>query len=80
MAIDYDKIMNWPFQPVEQTYTEKDSILYALGLGLGADPLDEHQLRFTFEEADGVDGYRSPATAMDRHSPEPLDCRGSVDT
>ena len=53
MAIDYDKIMNWPFQPVEQTYTEKDTILYALGLGFGADPLDEHQLRFVFEEADG---------------------------
>ena len=53
MAMDYDKIMNWPFGQVEQTYTEKDSILYALGLGLGADPLDANQLRFVFEEADG---------------------------
>ena len=56
MAIDYDKIRNWPFQPVEQTYTEKDSILYALGLGLGADPMDEQQLRFVFEEADDAGG------------------------
>ncbi len=30
MAIDQDKIMNWPFKQVEQTYTAKDSILYAL--------------------------------------------------
>jgi acyl dehydratase len=50
MAIDQDKIMNWPFKAVEQTYTEKDTILYALGLGLGADPLDESQLDFVFEE------------------------------
>ena len=26
MAIDYDRLMNWPFAPVEQTYTEKDTI------------------------------------------------------
>lgn len=52
MTIDIDKILNWPFEEVEQTYTTKDTILYALGLGLGADPLDESQLDFTFEEND----------------------------
>ncbi len=50
MTIDYDKLKNWPFDPVEQTYTHKDSILYALGLGFGASPLDEGELHFTFEE------------------------------
>lgn len=30
-------------------YTEKDVMLYALGLGLGANPEDEDQLRFTYE-------------------------------
>lgn len=53
MAIGYDKIKNWPFEPVEQSYTARDSILYALGLGLGASPLDPGDLRFTFEEAEG---------------------------
>jgi acyl dehydratase len=52
MTIEIDKILNWPFKEVEQTYTTKDTILYALGLGLGADPLDESQLDFTFEEND----------------------------
>ncbi len=52
MAIDQDRLMNWPFEAVEQTYTTKDTILYALGLGLGADPLDERQLDFVFEEND----------------------------
>lgn len=50
MPIDYDKIKNWPFPDVVQTYTEKDSILYALGVGYGYDPTDEAQLRFVYEK------------------------------
>ena len=50
MTIDYDALLNWPFPEVEQTYTENDAILYALGVGLGNDPLDERQLRYVFEE------------------------------
>lgn len=52
MAIDPDKLLNWPFADVEQTYTSRDAIIYALGVGLGADPMDEGQLRFVFEERD----------------------------
>ena len=51
-AFSYDRIMNWPFNPVEQTYTARDTILYALGIGIGFDPLDEKQLNYVFEEAD----------------------------
>ena len=50
MAIDYNRIRNWPFPEVEQTYTEKDSMLYALGVGYGHDPTDEAQLRFVYEK------------------------------
>jgi len=50
MAIDYQKLKNWPFQELVQTYTPKDCMLYALGLGLGADPLDAQQLRFVYEK------------------------------
>jgi acyl dehydratase len=41
--------MGWPFQDVVQSYTAKDTMLYALGIGLGADPMDERQLRFVYE-------------------------------
>ena len=51
--LNYDNVMNRDFGEVEQTYTANDSILYALGLGLGHDPLDEDQLRFVFEESPG---------------------------
>lgn len=50
MAIDYDKLLNWPFADVEHSYTAKDAILYALGIGLGMDPTDEEQLTFLYED------------------------------
>jgi len=50
MAIDYRKLRNWPFAEVEQTYSWKDSALYALGVGYGHDPMDERQLRFVYED------------------------------
>jgi hypothetical protein len=50
MAIDREKLLNWPFKEVEHTYTFRDTILYALGLGVSIDQMDEDQLRFTYEE------------------------------
>jgi len=50
MAIDYDRLMAWQFEEVEQSYSKRDTMLYALGLGLGADPCDRQQLRFVFEK------------------------------
>ena len=44
--MNYDTVKNWVFPEVEHTYTEKDSMLYALGVGYGCDPMDEAQLRF----------------------------------
>jgi 3-hydroxyacyl-CoA dehydrogenase/3a,7a,12a-trihydroxy-5b-cholest-24-enoyl-CoA hydratase len=40
--------------PQTQSYTARDAILYALGVGAGADPLDHDELRFVYElHADG---------------------------
>ncbi|MAH85296.1 MAG: 3-alpha,7-alpha,12-alpha-trihydroxy-5-beta-cholest-24-enoyl-CoA hydratase [Rhodospirillaceae bacterium TMED8] len=50
MPIDPNKLYNWQFPEIEQNYTVRDSIIYAVGLGFGADPLDEGQLPFVFEE------------------------------
>ncbi|MDA0262491.1 MAG: MaoC family dehydratase N-terminal domain-containing protein, partial [Proteobacteria bacterium] len=50
MTLDYDRLLNWTFDDIEQSYSATDSILYALGIGLGADPLDERQLRFVYEQ------------------------------
>ncbi|MBM09888.1 MAG: 3-alpha,7-alpha,12-alpha-trihydroxy-5-beta-cholest-24-enoyl-CoA hydratase [Magnetovibrio sp.] len=50
MVVDLDKLYNWPFEEIEQTYTVRDSIIYALGLGFSTNPTDDEQLNFTFEE------------------------------
>jgi acyl dehydratase len=50
MALDVDKLLNWPFEELRHEYSARDTILYALGLGLGSDPLDEEQLRFVYEK------------------------------
>lgn len=50
MPINYEKLMNWQIPPVETTYSKRDTILYALGVGLGADPLDTAQLKFVYEQ------------------------------
>lgn len=48
--LKYEVVKNWPFQEVQQQYTQRDTILYALGIGFGEDPLDRAQLRFTYEK------------------------------
>jgi acyl dehydratase len=50
MPIDPIKLANWQFEPVEQSYTHKEAILYALGLGLGRDPMDESELPYVYEK------------------------------
>lgn len=50
MAFDPQKILNWKFGEIEHTYTEKDTILYALGLGCGSDPNEAGDLKFVYEK------------------------------
>lgn len=50
MAIDYTRLKHWAFPAVEQTYGTKDTMLYALSLGLVTDPMSERQLRFAYEK------------------------------
>lgn len=50
MPIDVDAVLSWEFPVAEVAYDERDSMLYALGVGLGADPLDRRELRFVYEK------------------------------
>ena len=49
MPLDPDRLMNWPVPEVRQVLTRKDTILYALSVGVGHDPLDPAALRFLDE-------------------------------
>ncbi len=49
MAIDYEKLKAWDFGEQVVDWTWEKSALYALGVGLGFDPVDPDQLRYTYE-------------------------------
>ena len=49
MPIDYQKLMAYAPPAREHSYSDRDTILYALGVGAGHDPLDESDLRFVYE-------------------------------
>ncbi len=77
MAIDYRRLLDWPVPEVRQTYSVRDSQLYALAVGLGADPVDTRQLPFVYEQNPqalpmqavvlGYPGFwmKDPATGVD---------------
>ena len=65
MTLDPHHLLNRPFAPVDQTYTAQDSMLYALGCGLGADPLEAGQLRYVYENgADGLQALPTQANVL----------------
>ena len=49
MALNYEKIMAYRPPDIAVKYGARDCILYALGIGLGMDPLDLNQLKFVYE-------------------------------
>ena len=50
MPIYYPDILEQKTEPRTFTYGDKDVMLYALGIGLGADPMNETELAFVYEK------------------------------
>ena len=50
MAIRPDLLLSHEFAEARQTYGKRDTILYALGVGLGADPTNPADLQFLLED------------------------------
>jgi acyl dehydratase len=48
--LNFDMVRAWRSGEVVQSYTARDTILYALGLGAGANLADERVLRFVYEK------------------------------
>jgi acyl dehydratase len=57
MAISPQKLLALEIPKGEQRYAERDTMLYALGIGYGCDPLDQEALRYCYE-----DGLRAAPT------------------
>jgi len=50
MAIIYDDIMALKSEGQEFTYGDRETMLYALGVGFGRDPLNTKELPFVYEK------------------------------
>jgi acyl dehydratase len=50
MPVDPRHILSYPVPEVVHDLSRRDTMFYALSIGLGADPLDSEQLRFVYEE------------------------------
>lgn len=51
MPIDYAKLTSMKIEPIRHSYTRRDTMLYALGLGVGAhDPVDAGDLKYVYEK------------------------------
>jgi acyl dehydratase len=62
LPIDYPKLRNWTSHEVMHRFTERDTILYALAVGLGVPPTDKRQLGFVYEL--GLSALPSMATVL----------------
>jgi acyl dehydratase len=58
VPIDHKKLLALDIPAREFSYTERDAMLYALGIGLGADPMNKAELPFVYE---GRGGYQPGA-------------------
>lgn len=50
MSINYEQLLTRQFAEITHRYDWRDSIIYALGLGIGTDPLNADELRFVYED------------------------------
>ena len=52
MPIDYAKLKSMRIEPLRHTYTRRDTMLYALGLGVGVNaPVDAGELKYVYEKS-----------------------------
>lgn len=65
MPFDPERLIAHRFPTVRQSYDRRDTILYALGVGLGHDPLDEYDLDYLLDTREAV----LPAFAVTLASP-----------
>src|SRR5262245_32059825 len=49
MAIDFQKLTTLRTQGQAYSYRDRETMLYALGVGMGAAPYDERELAFVYE-------------------------------
>src|ERR1700722_19788281 len=67
MPLDYERIMAYRPADTSVAYGPRDCIIYALGIGIGMDPMDWGQLKFVYEKE--LTAFPSMAVVLGRHGP-----------
>lgn len=62
--MNLDALIHRKFPPITQRYDARDTILYALGIGAGADPVDPVQLPYVYEKTLRILPSQSSVLAM----------------
>ncbi|MDI6029469.1 MaoC/PaaZ C-terminal domain-containing protein [Corticibacterium sp. UT-5YL-CI-8] len=60
--LNIDKLKQYSIPDSHMTVTKRDTMLYALGVGLGSDPMDRDQLQFVYEQ--GLKSLPTMATVV----------------
>ena len=64
MALDYDNVMSKVETDLPFTYTDTESILYALSVGMGRDPVDPRELPYVYEQGEPLKTVPTLATVL----------------
>jgi acyl dehydratase len=63
MGLNYERLMAYRPADIAVNYGERECILYALGIGLGMDPLDPGALKFVYERT-GLQAFPTMAVVL----------------
>jgi len=75
--IDPELLLRWPPMEVRQHLARRDTLFYALSIGLGDEPLDARQLRYVYER--GLAAFPTMATVLCYPGPVLKDPRLGID-
>jgi len=64
MPLNYDALMATSVLDLPMSYSDSEAILYALGIGMGSDPLDREELPFVFEQSEQFRTVPTLATVL----------------
>ena len=68
MPVTYDSLMQLQSRDVAYAYTERDTLLYAVAIGMGRDPLDARELDFVYERRGRLRTVPSQAVTVARQN------------
>lgn len=64
MPLDYDELMSKVQTDLPFSYTDADTMLYALSIGMGNDPLDQRELPYVYERGEPLKTMPTLATVL----------------